>query len=873
MYQVLKYIHENISCRLSATETAEKFSYSKWHFCKKFREYTGQNFVDYVRHTRLSLAALDILKGEKIANVAMNYGYDTVGGFNKAFLKEYGCMPREFKKETKEAMLYYERRKNSMYKLSDRCMLLKEDAINHKYNDCYKVQRNFYYTLGAYKALIKEKTPDEINAAGLINIIENFTPFIAPGEILVGFNTDNDEWFTINDTNEHRSLAKLNGISENELDEYFKIDKKYRKSGFLEGAVVPETREIYTQKEKEAYIEWASYGRCISSNHSVIGHEKVLKLGFEGLLKEIRYYKSLNYEKNKGFYDAIEKEIEAALVLGEKYAREAERLLNENAEGYNKEDLQKIIKICRKVPRYPAESFLEAVQAIFFSHIMNTWEDLVNANSLGRLDQILYPYYKNDIEKGIITKEEAFEIVCLLWIKLYRDYDVQQSCVGGTKENGESAVNDLSYMMLDATEQLNFIRCLSVRFGENTEKEFLKRALEVVGHVQKGVPFFFNDDVMVPALIDKGISPEDACCYTELGCVETLIPGKTNPHAVTGEVGMHKALEYAFCNGRSMMYENHNPGIETGDIEELDSYEKLYDAVLKQLEHIIVMTCSQVDKLTKHVVMPKPYKSLLTEGCLESARDFNRKGAKYDYYQIMLAGLPNLADSLMVLKKFVYENKKYSLKEVKSILENNFPDESVRLQFINKAPKFGNDIEEVDSIAVHLLNFACDVLEKESEKLGLSFHAQPFSFLWMFDHGRESAASPDGRRKGEVIAYSVSPMQGRDFNGLTAVMNSISKLPTKRTPGSTSAIIEVDPKLFTDKNIGVITDILIAAGKMGLSNVQFNTIDAETLKDAQKNPEKYNNLAVRVSGFSQKFNLLDKDMQNHIIGRTKHASL
>ena len=143
----------------------------------------------------------------------------------------------------------------------------------------------------------------------------------------------------------------------------------------------------------------------------------------------------------------------------------------------------------------------------------------------------------------------------------------------------------------------------------------------------------------------------------------------------------------------------------------------------------------------------------------------------------------------------------------------------------------------------------------------------------MFDHGRESAASPDGRRKGEVIAYSVSPMQGRDFNGLTAVMNSISKLPTKRTPGSTSAIIEVDPKLFTDKNIGVITNILIAAGKMGLSNVQFNTIDAETLKDAQKNPEKYNNLAVRVSGFSQKFNLLDKDMQNHIIGRTKHASL
>ena len=160
-----------------------------------------------------------------------------------------------------------------------------------------------------------------------------------------------------------------------------------------------------------------------------------------------------------------------------------------------------------------------------------------------------------------------------------------------------------------------------------------------------------------------------------------------------------------------------------------------------------------------------------------------------------------------------------------------------------------------------------------SEKYGLSFHAQPFTFLWMIDHGIRTAASPDGRKRGEVIAYSVSPMQGRDFNGLTAVFNSISKFPTKRTPGTTSAIIEVDPKLFNDDNIEILTDILIAAGKKGLSNVQFNTIDAEMLMDAQKHPEKYNNLAVRVSGFSQKFNLLSTALQNHIIGRTKHDCL
>ena len=258
---------------------------------------------------------------------------------------------------------------------------------------------------------------------------------------------------------------------------------------------------------------------------------------------------------------------------------------------------------------------------------------------------------------------------------------------------------------------------------------------------------------------------------------------------------------------------------------------------------------------------------------MESGRDFNDAGAKYDYYQIMLGGIPNLADSLMVIKKFVYQEQRYTLQQLKEILESDFSDEAVRLEFINKAPKFGNDIDEVDQIAVDIMDKACDMLDAMSEKYGLTFHAQPFTFLWMIDHGRFSAASPDGRRAGEPIAYSCSPMQGRDFSGLTALLNSISKLPATKAPGTTSAIVEVDPKLFCDRNIGLMTDILIAASLRGLCNVQFNVIDANTLIDAQKHPEKYSNLAVRVSGFSQKFNLLTPELQNHIIGRTKHRCL
>ena len=245
-------------------------------------------------------------------------------------------------------------------------------------------------------------------------------------------------------------------------------------------------------------------------NHSVVDYEKVLRIGFHGLLEEIAEYEAKNGEKP--LYNGMKEICLEALSMGERYADEAERLLGENDEAYNAEDLQTIARVCRRVPRYGAQSFIEAVQALWFAHIVNTWEDTINANSLGRLDQILYPYYKKDIENGVITKEDAFEIICCLWLKLYRDYDVQQSCVGGTNPDGTSAVNDLSYMMLDATECLDFVRCLSVRYSENTEKEFLKRALEVVGHVQKGVPFFFNDDVMIPALIYKGIEKE-ACGY------------------------------------------------------------------------------------------------------------------------------------------------------------------------------------------------------------------------------------------------------------------------------------------------------------------------------------------------------------------------
>jgi len=873
VYEVLKYIHENIKTTLELSHVASHFGYSKWHFCSKFHDYTGKSFVKYIRHYRLQLAAIDILSGLKVTDVAIDYGYDTLGGFNKAFLAEFGCLPRDYKNQAKESRIYYERRKITMYPLTDRCESLRKIMVeDNDYQRFYSCQHRVYSTIAMDEAKKKNLSNTEIVTSGIVNVLNKFMPVIIPGELLVGINFADakfGEYYRPEDNEEDLGVMKDNGISDADIEAFLKVEEKPWSSMGLIDVISPEL----TKEEVESEKEWATIGRCIDSNHTVLGYEKVLKLGFSGLLKEVEEYEKKNGESV--FYKSLKDICVAAMGMGEKYAALAEKIKLSGDEAYRKEDLDSIIEVCRNVPKNPAKTFKEAAQALLFAHIVNTWEDYINANSIGRLDQILYPYYKRDLEKGILTKEEAFEIICCLWLKLYRDYDVQQSCVGGTDENGNGVENELSYMMLDATEQLGFIRCLSVRYGEKTDKEFLKRALEVVGHVQKGVPFFFNDDVLIPALQSVGIEYKDAVDYTQIGCIETVIPGKSNPHAVTGETNLLKAIEYVFCNGNSMLYPDFKPGVETGDIEKLDTFDKFYDAVKKQIYRILDLSCSKVLKYRTCSVInsPRPVKSLLTEGCLESGKDFNDAGAVYDYYQVMLGGVPNLADSLEAVRELVYKKQKYTLSELKEILEKDFPDESVRQEFINKAAKFGNDVDSVDMLAADIVSVSCDYLEELSRKYGLSFHAQPFTYLWMVDHGRETAATPDGRHKGEIIAYSVSPMQGRDFNGLTALLNSISKFPTKRTPGTTSAIVEVDPKLFTDKNISALTDILISASKKGLQNVQFNTVDADTLIDAKKYPEKYNNLAVRVSGFSQKFNLLVPELQDHIIGRTKHSCM
>lgn len=873
MYAVIKYIHEHIEERLTLADLAKTFGYSKWYFCELFKRFTGTTVLDYIRSYRIQLAALDVLDGKKAVDVAVQYGYETQSGFNKAFLKEYGCLPREFKHKSYAYHIAYKERRSQMFQLSDRCAILREDAVNSKsWNESIWAQRCVLFQEGLQAATAAGVTGNHrLIASALANVIEKAPALVQEGELIVGYNyadTPFSDGGAPEDTAENRALLGRCGFSAERVERYFATrDQAYAGFTFTPAPTL-------SRQESELDHEWAALGFCIADNHTVIDYEAVLRYGFEGLLTRVEA--AVQRHGPSPLYDGMMLLCRAGCQWGQHYAAAVHVLLdNGSLSDSRRQELQRMECVCRRVPAKPARNFWEAVQSLWFAHIINTWEDGINANSLGRLDQILYPYYQQDIDQGILTKKEAFELICCLWIKLYRDYDVQQSCVGGCLPDGRSAVNDLSYLMLDATEELNFVRCLSVRFSPTTDKAFLKRALEVLGHVQKGVPFFFNDDVMIPALVSKGIRLEDARDYTQIGCVETVIPGKSNPHAVSGKTNLLKALEYVFGNGRSLRHPDMTPGLQTGPLADFDTYEALEQAVMRQVEHLVDSCCKKVALWSKttEINCVKPYKSLLTEGCIDSGRDFNDHGALYDYYQIMLGGVPNLADSLMVIKQFVYRDHRLTLQEMYEQLVQDFSDEALRQEFLYKAPKFGNDIDEVDDIAAHIIHVSCDELERAEKRYGLQFHAQPFTYLWMIEEGNETAASPDGRHAGEIIAYSVSPMQGRDFHGFTALLNSLSKLPTKRCPGTTSAIVEVDPKLFTDANIDRFVDVLAAAASRGLCNVQFNIIDAETLVDAQQYPEKYANLAVRVSGFSQKFNLLNRELQDHIIGRTKHKCL
>jgi pyruvate-formate lyase len=780
-------------------------------------------------------------------------------------------------------------------KLSDRLQILRTRVLNPRENStCYIGQRIY----GALEGLVTTSPGMpwmKMRAHILAGVIRHATAIILPEELLVGYNYYGDDatfgW--------EIPLAKRIGPGKEEWLSYLKkgqltpdqlefcadvnddLDRFPSSSNFVLD-IPPIVRDAMMEG---LFVAWGT-----SDTHTIIGYRQVIEKGFQGILKEIDSRLAALKWKNP---DSIQKRLvlescrEIAIAgceLGPKYVEKATNLLYQLESSppadltppqieNQKNDLKRIIKICSQVPTLPARTFHEAVQGLWFAHIINTWEDGINANSLGRLDQILYPYYRSDIDAGKLSHVDAFELVGCLWLKLYREYDVQQAILGGRNVNGQDVTNDLTYLMLDVTEALEIIRCLSMRLHAHTPTLLLTRALQVVSK-GRGIPFFFNDDQLIPALIAEGIAPQDAQDYAAIGCVEITIPGKANPHAVSNRINLLKCLELALNQGKTLKG-NHQLGPDTGPLDKMTSIEDVIIAYQKQVEFFTDLACFESNRceLRYSLTVPMPYKTLLTENCLDSGRDFNAGGAKYNYHESNCMGIPNVADSLESIQTLVFDTHQFTLPEVIQHLKSNFADESVHQLFINRASKYGNDTTRVDQFAVRVFTHFCTYLKTQRGIFGGGFFAQPFTFLWLVEAGAQTPATPDGRRSGENLAYSLSPMQGRDQHGLTAMLNSLAKFPYQLAPGGPSAIVEVDPQLFSLDNFPKMVSVVQSAIEKGVAQMQFNVVNAITLQDAQQHPENYPHLEVRVSGFSQRFILLDRKLQDHIIARIKHQTI
>ncbi|MHB0999665.1 MAG: pyruvate formate lyase family protein [Armatimonadota bacterium] len=716
-------------------------------------------------------------------------------------------------------------------------------------------------------------------ASGLSNVIENMPVKMIPGDLLVGEHgspgTDWTEYYnfwpvTPGDFEDRLSISSLTDDQKDQLRSWMG-DKPFRWQTL--SPVAPWPSEMALASEHGVISVWGT-----DLNHSIRDYEKVLKKGFAGIRSDVE-----TALRNLSLHDpdaACKRAnllgwlriCDAAISLGSRYADLAE----DNASSCDDPDQRlewvKIADVCRRVPAQPASTFKEALQSLWFAHMITVWEDGVNANGIGRLDQFLWPYLERDLDDGRITWDEAAELLSALWVKLYQTYDVQQMMIGGQLPDGSDAVNPLSYLVLDVTEGMDFVRCLSARLHKDSPREFVSRCVDLIAK-GGGIPFFFNDDALVPALVSRGVPVEDARGYAAIGCIEITIPGKANPHAVSNWINLAKCLELAINDGRDLI-DDVQVGPNTGTLADFKTIDELLNAYTAQFEYFAdwaVYGSNMMENAHRHQYR-LPYLSLLTDDCISKGKDIIEGGARYNYHSSAAVGVPNIADSLASLKTAVFDDNLVSPSDMLNALRDNFSGkEDLRLYLKNRMPKYGNDDLLVDTFASDIVSQYCKQLDKYEAPNGGNYFVHLFTFTLMISMGKQTGASPDGRLSREPLAYSLSPAQGRDKEGLTAVINSLSRIPHHLAAASSSAILEADPKLLEGPGREAFVDLLITAVKQGVGQMQFNVVSADTLREAQRNPERYSNLCVRVSGFSQQFSLLDREMQDHIIARTKHT--
>jgi formate C-acetyltransferase len=626
--------------------------------------------------------------------------------------------------------------------------------------------------------------------------------------------------------------------------------------------------------------------------HFTLDHKNLLKKGCAGIADEASARmgalagNSAEDEERRLFYDAVIRSMNAAVKFANRYAEAASKLAENETDFSRASELREIFRICRRVPEHPPESFNEAVQFVYFMHLISQIETGGNYISLGRIDQYLYPYYKKDLSDGRITPERARELLSLLYLKTNEIWNVleeafipggegpegkttQNVTVGGVGADGGDATNELSHIALDAyadvrTVQPNF----SVRVGPDAPDIFFAKA---AAYAQDGVLLhFFNDEKVVESLIRGGHTLEDARDYGVVGCVEPNAQGKTFGSTFAVQFSGIKCLEFALSDGVDNIF-GYQSGIQTGDPAGFKVFEDVWNAYAAQVSHFIGQMVRGMAVMDECIAakLPSPFASATVSGPMEKGIDLTRGGAVYNSTGVQMIGFSNVADSLFAIKKAVCENKQYSIGELASWLSSDWDDgEEARARLLNKYPKYGNDNDEADEMAAKVMEHFCAEVVKHKNYRGGTFWPGVFSVGFHIAMGAFAGASADGRRAGDVLGNGVTPTNGNAVNGPTAVANSVAKLPLSLVHNGVNLNMRFNPSKL---NSSAFRSFIKTYLRNGGVQLQFNMTGAEELKAAQADPEKYRDLIVRVSGYSALFTGLSEIAQDEIISRTEYA--
>ena len=611
------------------------------------------------------------------------------------------------------------------------------------------------------------------------------------------------------------------------------------------------------------------------------------KEDIENAIEELDFYDDPEALSKRNQLRAMSIAIDAVIIFAERHAEEALKLAEKESDPERKSELQTIAAICKKVPADKPETLHEALQYYWFVHLgviteLNTWDSF----NPGRLDQHLYPFYKKDLEAGILTEEKARELLQAFWIKFnnqpappkvgvtalesntYTDFCLIN--LGGVTKDGNNAVNELSYIILDVIEEMRLLQPSSmVQISKKTPDNFLNRALKII-KTGYGQPSIFNTDSIVQEMLRQGKTIEDARNGGASGCVETGAFGKES-YILTGYFNLVKILEITLNNGVDPRT-GELIGIKTGDPASFENFSDLFSAFEEQLNYFIDVKIKGnviIERLYAEI-LPAPFLSVLVDDCISKGRDYNDGGARYNSSYIQGVGLGSVTDSLSALKYHVFDEKNLSMSELLEILKNNFEGaENVKKMLLNDTPKYGNDDDYADDIMRDVFEIFFEAVDGRPNTKGGHFRINLLPTTSHVYFGSVVGAAPDGRLAGEPLGEGVSPVQGMDVNGPTSVIKSASKIDHLRT-GGTLLNQKFTPQVFdSEDGINKVAHLIRAYFKMDGHHIQFNVVTAETLKKAQKNPEKYRDLIVRVAGYSDYFVDLGEDLQNEIIKRTE----